>query len=169
MPSSDAIPPAPDGYLRRVLRQGSTPFRYRSGVRTLLGMPANEDAVVGAASMPSIEFPYAVSPSLAAMAAPDLLAADRWVETALNDLDSDKGRNPLTPRAGTVGAAPPPRSGQGPPTLAPEAAHPQVTPADTDASGSWGSITGRMGRAERERSETNKERYKYCFHQNLVV
>jgi len=91
MPSPDTIPSASDGYLRRVLRQGSMPFCYRGGVRTLLGMPASgEDAVVGAAGMPPIEFRYAVSPSLATMTAPDSLAADRWVEAALNDLDSEE-------------------------------------------------------------------------------
>lgn len=146
-----------ESYLRRVLRQGSTPFRYRSGVRSLLGMPAGgEDAIIGAVGAPPIEFRYALPPSPAPMAAMELLTAEQWLEAALDDPDSDKmEENPATPRAGAVGAAPPPRSGQGPPTLAPAATHLQVTPADADASGSWGKTTGRMGRAERERSETH--------------
>ena len=131
MPSPDVMPPTAESYLWRVLRQGSIPFRYRSGVRSLLGMPASgEDAIVGAASMPPIEFRYALPQSFAPMAATELLTAEQWLEAALDDPDSDKGRNPLTPRADTVGAAPPPRSGQGPPTLAPRTAFPQVTPVD---------------------------------------
>jgi hypothetical protein len=127
MPSPDAIPPAPDGYLRRVLRQGSMPFRYRSGVRTLLGMPASgEDAIVGSAGMPPIEFRYAVSPSLAPMAETGLLTAEQWLDAALDDLDSGKEQNPSNPRAAAVGAAPSPRPDSPPAAVASKAAHLQA-------------------------------------------
>lgn len=49
------------GYLHQVLVNGATPFRYRSGVRSLLGMPdSNATVVPGAASLPPVEFLYAI-------------------------------------------------------------------------------------------------------------
>lgn len=61
-----------EGYLHKVLVNGVTPFRYRSTVRSLLGMPDNEVNTSPTASLPPIEFLYAIPRSTSA-GLPDLM------------------------------------------------------------------------------------------------
>lgn len=58
-------PQTSSSYLHRVLRDGAKPFRYRSGVRSLLGMPDSEGIKLSSSSkLPPIGFRYA-NPSFA--------------------------------------------------------------------------------------------------------
>lgn len=50
---------APSGYLHSVLADGAKPFRYRSGVRSLLGMPDREGGnLVFSPTLPPVGFRY---------------------------------------------------------------------------------------------------------------
>src|SRR5205823_1775624 len=54
-------PYRPTSYLRDVLLDGAKPFLYRSGVRSLLGVPGSEDGEVVFSTMPPVGFAYANS------------------------------------------------------------------------------------------------------------
>lgn len=63
------------GYLHQVLVNGVTPFRYRSNVRSLLGMPDRDANPTSAAtSLPPIEFLYAKCQSMVETDLPEFIS-----------------------------------------------------------------------------------------------
>jgi len=63
------------GYLHQVLVNGVTPFRYRSNVRSLLGMPDRDaNPTPAATSLPPIEFLYAKRQSMVETDLPEFIS-----------------------------------------------------------------------------------------------
>lgn len=80
------------GYLHQVLVDGVTPFRYRSNVRSLLGMSDNDVNPPPAANLPPIEFFYATGRSPSMMAHSALI--DREDQNVANTASVDGEDSP---------------------------------------------------------------------------
>ncbi|MBM0745392.1 hypothetical protein JOY44_28625 (plasmid) [Phormidium sp. CLA17] len=84
------------GYLHQILVNGATPFRYRSNVRSLLGMPDIDATPPAAANLPPIEFLYAIPRSISANL-PDSIQQSSWESDSTNANELVREVLPHTP------------------------------------------------------------------------
>ncbi len=94
---------ARDGYLRGALADGARAFRYRAGVRELLGLPTGSGVRVRFASAaPRADFSYLCRSGDQATQVP--VGIQRWLELAADDpVETSRAAVPAGPRSGPAG------------------------------------------------------------------